>query len=508
MPKKVGQIAELKAAISSVIDWNMLPRVTSTELFQYIKRFIIKKKGNKYKVLANIDDLYDAFSESEDVPVGIEDLKVHFEHCIMRMESVGLVKRLSFGNLVLVQPELLDSYASALINAVKDEPDGLGYIAEERISIGDFRMPLDERIEDREQEKLLLIAMVEDLLLRELVWREGSFLVFPSQSTRDPMADPEGKSVIFDFEGPVESIYATLAVRLANSILFKKKDLWKNAITYTTSSGAICGISLRNNNEGKGELTLFFDPHVSPETRSNFEEYVKTHLQRRALPKTIKRRAILTCSGCGWIIEEREIFVLRKHSLSHFTCPACKRVTPLPENDENIGIVHSQSVQTMDRAADKNREIAINKSQVIGKKEIKEFDVFLCYNSIDRVAVKDIGEDLERQGISPWLDEWHLRPGMPWQRVLGEQIEQVKSAAVFVGREGIGPWQRVEVESFLIEFVSRGLPVIPVILKNAPVQPPLPIFLKPMSWVDFRLDDPDPLERLVWGITGKHKGSR
>jgi hypothetical protein len=23
-----------------------------------------------------------------------------------------------------------------------------------------------------------------------------------------------------------------------------------------------------------------------------------------------------------------------------------------------------------------------------------------------------------------------------------------------------------------------------------------------MTWVDFRLSDPDPVERLVWGITG------
>jgi hypothetical protein len=46
-------------------------------------------------------------------------------------------------------------------------------------------MPADERIQDAEQEKLLLIAMIEDLLRRELALREEGMLVFPSQSTRE-----------------------------------------------------------------------------------------------------------------------------------------------------------------------------------------------------------------------------------------------------------------------------------------------------------------------------------
>jgi hypothetical protein len=29
-----------------------------------------------------------------------------------------------------------------------------------------------------------------------------------------------------------------------------------------------------------------------------------------------------------------------------------------------------------------------------------------------------------------------------------------------------------------------------------------------MTWVDFRKDDPDPMEQLVWGITGKRERDR
>ena len=36
-----------------------------------------------------------------------------------------------------------------------------------------------------------------------------------------------------------------------------------------------------------------------------------------------------------------------------------------------------------------------------------------------------------------------------WKPFLEWQIGQIKSAAVFVGREGLGPWQSIEMEAFL-----------------------------------------------------------
>ena len=141
--------------------------------------------------------------------------------------------------------------------------------------------------------------------------------------------------------------------------------------------------------------------------------------------------------------------------------------------------------------------------EVERKRLAEEFDVFLCHNIADKPAVKEIGLRLVDRGIVPWLDEWELRPGVPWQRLLEEQIAKIKAAAVFVGREGIGPWQRQELDGFLREFAKRHCPVIPVLLPGAPVQPSLPLFLMEMTWVDFRVSQPDPLARLVWGITGK-----
>src|SRR5207302_9052 len=131
----------------------------------------------------------------------------------------------------------------------------------------------------------------------------------------------------------------------------------------------------------------------------------------------------------------------------------------------------------------------------------KEFDVFLCHNDKDKPEVKRIAEELKKRGIRPWLDIWELRPGLPWQRALEKQIENIKSAAVFVGSNGRGPWQERELEAFIREFVDRECPVIPVVLADAPGKPPLPVFLRGMTWVDFRKGEAEAMEALMWGIT-------
>lgn len=132
----------------------------------------------------------------------------------------------------------------------------------------------------------------------------------------------------------------------------------------------------------------------------------------------------------------------------------------------------------------------------------QEFDVFLCHNSEDKASVRELYEGLRARGLSPWFDEEHLQPGRPWQRELEAAIPRIKTAAVVVGPHGQGPWQEVELDAFLREFVKRGCPVIPVLLKDAGATPTLPLFLRAFTWVDYRKTSPDPWNRLMWGITG------
>jgi WD40 repeat protein len=442
--KEGWNIAELAEAIRGVVEWEALPRVSSTELFQHIKAFLVEEK-KAGRLLSTADDLYRAFLRTEDAPADTPDLRAQFETCIGRVESRGLIRRLSFGELVLLQPELLDAYASALVNAAKEEPDGLGCIVEEDALAGRFRMPQDERIQNKEQEKLLLIATVEEMLCHEIALREpteaGPILIFPSQFTREwPEApDPEGKAVIFGFEGPLLNVYATLAVRLARSGMFTKQEMWKNAAAFNAIVGGLCGIWLREVEEGRADLTLFFDSAASEATRYQFEEYVHTHLQRRALAGSIERRRIFACPECATPVTDRQAQLRRERGFDWMRCNVCETQISLLDREERLVAVPPSAVPAMDRAANAGRERDAAASVLQGKIETSDFDVFLCHNSEDKPAVKEIGERLKEQGILPWLDEWELRPGLPWQRLLEEQIEQIKSAAVFIGQSGIGP---------------------------------------------------------------------
>ena len=67
-----------------------------------------------------------------------------------------------------------------------------------------------------------------------------------------------------------------------------------------------------------------------------------------------------------------------------------------------------------------------------------EFDVFLCHNSEDKPAVREIASKLLERNVRPWLDEAELRPGLPWQRDIEEQLQTIPAAAVFVGPSGLG----------------------------------------------------------------------
>jgi hypothetical protein len=368
-----------------------------------------------------------------------------------------------------------------------------------------------ERVQDKKQEQLLLLAMIEDLVRYEIALREqgadGSYLVFPFQSIRQArdQHDPDSNKVTFRFEGPVLNIYATLAVRLSHSDLFTKKELWRDAITYTSTVGGTYGLEFNNIGEGLAELTLFFDEKSEEVTCFHFEEYVKVHLQRRALPNTIIRRRIFVCPKCKTPISDLQAKRRRELNFDWIRCNVCDTKISLLDREERLPLqpLPPSRVPEMDDAANKKRDHDAAQLKLQGKIVTGDFDVFLCHNFEDKPQVKEIGEKLKEHGILPWLDEWELPPGRPWQPLLEKQIGKIKSAAVFVGKRGIGPWQHQELDAFLREFVRRGCPVIPVILDCAPEEPQLPIFLQGITWVDFREKVPDPMERLRWGISGE-----
>ncbi|WP_414573111.1 TIR domain-containing protein [Nostoc sp. CCY 9925] len=139
-----------------------------------------------------------------------------------------------------------------------------------------------------------------------------------------------------------------------------------------------------------------------------------------------------------------------------------------------------------------------------------QFDVFLAHNTQDKPEVKAIALALKQRNIKSWIDEEQIAPGRSFQDEIQQAIPLVKSAAIFIGSQGLGRWQSWELKAFIAECVERKIPVIPVLLPGVNNLPEDLVFLKQLRWVAFSngVDDEAALDLLQWGITGEKPQSR
>jgi WD40 repeat protein/class 3 adenylate cyclase len=411
--KEGWQVKELRTAIEQAIAWEDLPEVSSSQLFADIKSFLldVKKTG---RLLAQTGQLYDDFARQHpDTAAKVANLRDQFETCIGRLENRDLIRRLTFGGYVLLQPELLDAYGSAMVNTAKEEPDGLGSLAEEIALAGKFFVPKEQKVTDPGQEQLLLHATVEELVCHDLALREnaddGRYLVFPSQFNRDyeDAPEPKGKAVAITFDGPVQSLYATLAVRLGHSGLFttRRVEMWRNAAVFTAKAGGKCGLFLHEFAEGRGRLILFFpDEQASAETRFHFEEFVLAHAKRRALDGTVELVRFFVCPNCGDPVPDSYVKRLREKGKMEFDCP-CGGTVALVEPKERI---HFRSqVEAMDKFADRQREFDAFIMSAKGETSTKSFQewaggerVTLAIVFTDVVGSTALGEEIKDEAMN------------------------------------------------------------------------------------------------------------
>ncbi|MBH8573036.1 TIR domain-containing protein [Nostocaceae cyanobacterium CENA369] len=138
-----------------------------------------------------------------------------------------------------------------------------------------------------------------------------------------------------------------------------------------------------------------------------------------------------------------------------------------------------------------------------------QFDVFLAHNTQDKPQVRAIALALKQRNIKPWLDEEQIPPGRSFQDEIQQAIPLVKSAAIFIGSQGLGRWQSWELKAFIAECVEKKIPVIPILLPGVNNLPEDLVFLKQLRWVAFTngVEDKAALDLLVWGITGERPES-
>src|SRR5205085_3936157 len=101
-------IETLTTVIRDAIDWNMYPKASSAAFFQGVKDFLVAEKETGQS-LSTVDELYRKFMKLRQTHIySTYEHLGEFEICLGQVESLGLIRRLGSGNLILLQPKLLN----------------------------------------------------------------------------------------------------------------------------------------------------------------------------------------------------------------------------------------------------------------------------------------------------------------------------------------------------------------------------------------------------------------
>ena len=69
--------------------------------------------------------------------------------------------------------------------------------------------------------------------------------------------------------------------------------------------------------------------------------------------------------------------------------------------------------------------------------------------------MEELARHLVQRGVQPWLDEWNLIPGKPWEEAIEVALGRCASCVVCVGPTGTGPWQNEDAGSYPIAACAR-----------------------------------------------------
>ncbi|MCB0306001.1 MAG: DUF4365 domain-containing protein, partial [Calditrichaeota bacterium] len=328
---------ELKQAIINTIPWDNIELRTSPLLFKRLKDEIIRLK-DEGRVLLRFNELREALAlrlSGENNRFSDAELRT----VITLLAGPGAVWELEFGSWVLLQPELINAYAQAVIRTLHEDEKEMGCVPEARVLNGELAFPKDLKRLPADEERIVLLAMHQILVEHGLCLREptdtGALLIFPSYARVERREQVEHPSVLisYQFEGFLDDIYATLVVRLQYTTPFEMEALWSGAADFKTLNGKQLGVKLIRKALGAAELLVYFDPDIPVGEMMIFSKYVHEHLLRKARKREeVVRLRHWVCKNCNEPVENRNAAMRRlqeKGKQAQIICVECEKQVPL-----------------------------------------------------------------------------------------------------------------------------------------------------------------------------------
>ena len=352
---KTGEgCADLRSLIAEHVDWDRIPYTSTTKLFKALKDAVLEVRSENVRLLQ-------VAALQQRLRLALPDLAfttAELRTVVGLLAGQGVVRSLAFGDFVLLHPELINSYASAVVRAARNHTDEIGSVAERDVLDAHLSFEGVDRLQP-ENEQIVLRELVGLLLDRALCLREeterGAQLVFPSYFRRERPTLPEQPEVVvmYRFSGPLDEIYSTLVVRLHHTEAFEKDRLWRHAADFKTAGGRLAGLHLHRLDEGQAELRLHFGEDVPVEVQVVFIRYVHSHLQRKA--KDIVRVRMYRCPKCGEPLAPERGQAARAKGRAAVRCDECDRKVPLMDLIEQ----HFESPKVLEAVRRMDREAQI-----------------------------------------------------------------------------------------------------------------------------------------------------
>jgi WD40 repeat protein len=344
----------LHEAIVENIDWESIPYVSSPRIFKLLKDEILRMRDEEI-VLLRMGELKQQLELRLPGEVfSLDELRA----VVGLLAGPGIVWRLEFGDLVLLQPEWINTYAAAVVRSVRSQVGEIGVIPEEEVLAGRLNYTLDRRPGTgdpapeepgqepaqrkaetirrlpSDKEPIVLRAMHQTFVDHGLCLREhterGTQLVLPSYFRRELPGDPGHPPVLvsYRFNGHANEIYATLVVQLHHTKAFENDQLWRYAADFKSPAGKRMGLKMTKGQEGSAELSVYFDPAIQEDTQVTFIKYVHEHLLKSA--QDVKRERCYVCKHCAAPVENQRTVQKRLHEgKQDILCVDCEKRVPL-----------------------------------------------------------------------------------------------------------------------------------------------------------------------------------
>jgi GTPase SAR1 family protein len=330
-------VAALFEHLLSSIPWDQLPCTSTPRLFQAVREVLLERKAAVDGAnLIAMDEIRQVAAARFTERVATQ---AELDTVVQLLQSRGLVHRLNPRpgvTWVLLKPERINQYGASVIQAARNHPQGIGAVAERDVLLGNLAFAGFERLPHAE-EALVLEATAELLIRHDLGFREMGYLVFPSQInvTRLPPTEAHPRTeVAYRFSGGIEMVYASLVVRLSYTDYFRREDQWKYAVEFSRDSHRL-GFSMRQVEEGTGELEIYFYPGVSEFDRVTFIRFVTDHLRTKGID--IQEQIRLYCPTCTREVTNRAAIEARvRDGKLDIPCQFCDTAVVIPRSVEEI----------------------------------------------------------------------------------------------------------------------------------------------------------------------------